>query len=406
VANVNISSGGMGGGMMGGSAIDIFVRGHDLKKGAALAEEIKDIMERMPELYNVDVSRKEGAPELVINVNRQKAASMGINMGSIGATIQQSILGRTATYMREEGREYDILVRLDEKDRSTIEDIENIQVRSTFTGRPVRIGNIATIVHDVGPTSIERDDQMRVIHVTADTFGGLQQAVDKIKRAIDANIIIPEGFNLDYQGSFKDMQDTFADLLLALTVAICLSYAIMAAIFESYLDPFIIFFTIPLALIGVVWMFFITGTTLSVNALIGVLVLAGVVTNNGIVLIDYINILRERGLALKDAIMEGGRRRLRPILMMALTTIIALLPGAIGMGEGDEMNIPLARAVIGGLTVSTFLSLFFMPVTYLAFNAYIEERHKRKAARPPLGQRLSNGITALFSGSGKRRQRR
>jgi HAE1 family hydrophobic/amphiphilic exporter-1 len=173
VANVSFASGGMANMLGGGAAIDILIRGHDLKRGAALAKQIKDIIDDIPELYNSEVSRKEGAPEITIRVNRYKAASMGLNMASIGLAIQQSVLGRTATYMREEGREYDILVRLDERDRATAEDIENIQVLSTFTRRPIRIGNIATIVHDVGPINIERDDQMRVVHVTCDSFGGL-----------------------------------------------------------------------------------------------------------------------------------------------------------------------------------------------------------------------------------------
>jgi len=406
VADVTINDGAGGGGMMGGSAIDILVRGHDLKRGAELAKEIKDIMEKIPELYNIDISRKEGAPELVIRVDRQKAASMGVNMASIGMTIQQSILGRTATYMREEGREYDILVRLDKEDRSTIEDIENIQVLSAFTRRPVRIGNIATIEQGLGPVSIERDDQMRVIHITADTFGGLQQVVDKIKREIDQNVIIPEGFSLDYQGSFKDMQETLADLLLALIVAICLIYAVMAAVFESYVDPFIIFFTIPLAIVGAIWVLFLTGTALSVNAMIGILVLSGVVVNTGIVLVNYINILRARGLELKEAIMEGGRRRLRPILMMSLTTILALMPLAIGLGEGAEMNIPLARTVIGGLITSTLLSLFFVPATYLVLENYIEARRKRRASRPPLAERISNLFSGLFADKKRKAVRR
>jgi len=404
VADVNVAGAGGFGGMMGGSAIDILIRGHDLKRGADIAKQLKDIMETIPDLYNIDVSRKEGAPEMMIRVNRQKAASLGINMATIGMTIQQSVLGRTATYMREEGREYDILVRLDERDRMTPEDIENIQVLSSFTRRPVRVGNIAAIVRDVGPISIERDNQMRVIHVTCDTFAGLQQSVDKIKREVDKQIIVPEGFSLEYEGGFKDMQDTFSDLLIALAAAICLIYAVMAAIFESYLDPFIIFFTIPLSMVGVIWMLFLTGTSLSVNALIGVLVLAGIVVNNGIVLIDYINILRARGVALKEAIMEGGRRRLRPILMTTLTTVIALVPSAIGIGEGDEMNIPLARAVVGGLSISTLLSLFFVPVTYLTFDNYLERRRKRREGRPTLGHRISSAINALFAKKGKKKR--
>lgn len=402
VASVKISSG--GGMMFGGSSspIDILVRGYDLKKGAEIAKQLKTIMEKIPGLYNIDVSRKEGAPEMSIRINRVKAASLGINMATIATTIQQSILGRTATYLRENGREYDVLVRLDERDRKSIEDIENIQVLSTYTRRPVRIGNIATVVRDVGPINIERDDQERVIHVSCSSFRGLQQAVNAIQAKVRKEIILPQGFSLEYKGNYKDMQDTFGDLILAVVVAIALVYAVMASIFESYLDPFIIFFTFPLSLIGVIWMLFITGTSLNINSMIGILVLAGIVVNNGIVLIDYINILRARGYTCEEAIMEGGRRRLRPILMTTLTTVIALVPGAIGMGEGDEANIPLARAVIGGLSVSTFLSLFVVPTIYLSFDHISEQRRKRRAERALVSKRNGQGwLSRIF-----RRKRR
>ena len=401
VAAVNISGRGAPG-FGDGSPIDILVRGYDLKKGAEIAKQLKTIMEKVPGLYNIDVSRKEGAPEMSIRVNRVKAASLGINMASIATTIQQSVLGRTATYLREGGREYDVLVRLDEKDRKSIEDIENIQVLSGYTRRPVRIGNIASVVRDVGPINIERDDQERVIHVTCSSFRGLQQSVDDIQAEVKKKIVLPAGFSLEYKGNFKDMQDTFGDLILAVMVAIALVYAVMASIFESYLDPFIIFFTIPLSLIGVIWMLFLAGTSLNVNSMIGILVLAGVVVNNGIVLVDYINILRARGYKLEEAIMEGGRRRLRPILMTTLTTVIALVPGAIGMGEGDEANIPLARTVIGGLTVSTFLSLFIVPTIYLSFDHIFERRRKKREGRVPLIRRIGHLLVSLIFREKKR----
>ncbi|HPH04222.1 MAG TPA: efflux RND transporter permease subunit, partial [Spirochaetota bacterium] len=385
-----------------GSPIDILVRGYDLKKGAEIAKQLKTIMEKVPGLYNIDVSRKEGAPEMSIRVNRVKAASLGINMASIATTIQQSVLGRTATYLREGGREYDVLVRLDEKDRKSIEDIENIQVLSGYTRRPVRIGNIAQVVRDVGPINIERDDQERVIHVTCSSFRGLQQSVDDIQAEVKKQIVLPAGFTLEYKGNFKDMQDTFGDLILAVIVASALVYAVMASIFESYIDPLIIFITIPLSLIGVIWMLFLTGTSLNVNSMIGILVLAGVVVNNGIVLVDYINILRARGVKLEEAIMEGGRRRLRPILMTTLTTVIALVPGAIGMGEGDEANIPLARTVIGGLSASTFLSLFVVPVIYLSFDHISEKRRKKRAGRTPLIRRIGNKLVSIIFREKKR----
>jgi len=359
-----------GGAMMGGGApIDILVRGFDLKKGAKLANQIKKIMESDKRLYNINVSRKEGVPEMVIRINRKKAAFHGINMRSITSAVQQSMLGEVATYFRKDGREIDILVRLKEKDRKTMDDIENIQVMSMYTRKPIRLGNIARLVTDVGPVSIERDNQERVIHVTCSKkeSAGLRKVVVDLQQKIAGNLSIPSGFSLEYSGSFKDMQETFFDLFIAIIVAILLVFAVMASIFESFLDPFIILFTIPLSIIGVIWMLFITGTSLNVNSFIGILVLAGVVVNNGIVLVDYINILRERGRSLEEAIVEGGRRRLRPILMTTLTTILAMTPLAIGMGEGSESSSPLARSVIGGLSISTLLSLFFIPVLYAGF---------------------------------------
>ncbi|MCK4906211.1 MAG: efflux RND transporter permease subunit [Spirochaetes bacterium] len=361
----------------GGAPIDVFIRGNDLKKGAKLAKEINTIMEKIPELYNIDISRKEGVPELVLKVNRIKAANLGLNISTIASTIKQSVLGQVATYFRKDGREIDILVRLRKKDRQSISDLENIQIISGFTGKPIRLGNIAKFVRETGPIEIQRDTQERVIHVTASTFGGLAGSVAKIKSMIEEKVIIPAGFSLEYGGSFKDMQETFLDLALATLVAIFLVYAVMASIFNSFRDPLIIFFIIPLSLIGVFIALFITGTSLNINSFIGILVLAGIVVNNGIVLIDYINILRARGLSAREAIIEGGKRRMRPILMTSLTTILGLLPIAIGIGEGSEATSPLARSVIGGLTVATILSLIVIPVIYSLFEMKKEKKKKR-----------------------------
>ena len=382
IANVRFSTQGGGAMMGGGSPIDILVRGYDMQKGSTLAKSIKKLMQKIPELYNIEISRKEGVPEYRVVVNRVKAASLGINMASITAAVQNSVLGRTATYFREEGRELNIFVRLREKDRRSVSDLENIQVRSSFTGKTVRVGNIAKIVRSSGPVKIERDSQERVVHVTCSTDSGdLQGSVSRIQQAIADNLVIPDGFRLEYSGNYKDMQETTRDLGLAFLVAIFLVFAVMASIFESFLDPFIIFFTIPLSFVGVFLALFVTGTSLNVNSMIGILVLAGIVVNNGIVLVDYINILRGRGLNLHDAIVEGGRRRLRPILMTSLTTILAMLPLAMGIGEGSESTEPLARAVIGGLLASTLLSLIVIPVIYSIFEHFSDKRQLRKEIR-------------------------
>jgi len=398
IATIRFST--QGGPMMGGGApIDILVRGYDLKKGGKLAKNIKRLMEKIPELYNIEISRKEGVPEYRIVVNRVKAASLGINMTAITAAVQNSVLGRTATFFREDGRELNIFVRLREKDRRTVSDLENIQVRSAFTGKVVRVGNIASIVRSSGPVRIERDSQERVIHVTCSTFSGnLRGSVIKIQQAIADSLIIPDGFRLEYSGSFKDMQETTQELSIAFLVAIFLVFAVMASIFESFLDPFIIFFTIPLSLIGVILALFLTSTSLNVNSMIGILVLAGIVVNNGIVLVDYINILRGRGLTLHDAIAEGGRRRLRPILMTSLTTILAMLPLAMGIGEGSESTEPLARAVIGGLLSSTLLSLIVIPVIYSIFEHVSSKQQQRKQIRRERRRQKRNRKYGILEG--------
>lgn len=381
IATLNYDTQG-GGAMMGGGApIDVLVRGYDLKKAAKLSAQVAAAMRKVPGLYNIEISRKEGVPELRIEVNRTKAASVGLSIAAIGTTVQQSMLGEVATFFRRDGKEYDVLVRLKEQDRKTLQDIENIQVLSPLTGKPIRLKNIAKIVRESGPVGIERDNQERVVHVTASTFRGLRQSVVDLQKQIGQDIIVPSGFTLQYSGSFEDMQDTFLDLAIAMIVAILLVYAVMASIFESFLDPFIIFFTIPLSLIGVIWMLLLTDTSLNVNSMIGVLVLFGIVVNNGIVLVDYINILRARGYELFEGIQEAGRRRLRPILMTATTTILAMIPLAIGMGEGSESSAPLARAVVGGLSVSTVLSLFLVPVIYASFELKKRKRQQKKAER-------------------------
>ncbi len=359
-----------GAAMMGGGApIDILVRGYNLEIGKGIAKKIQKIMKKNRDLYNIEIGRKFGVPELNITIDRIKAGSLGLNIASITSTVEQSILGTVATRLSKDGKEYDILVRLQEKDRRSVEDLQNIQIISSFTGKPIRLANIASIERKTGPTTINRDSQERVIHVSCSSEAGLKKSVDWLKKEIGKEIIMPDKFSLEYSGNFKDMEDTFGDLAIAIIVAIILVYAIMASIFESFLDPFIIFFTMPLSLIGVLWALFVSGTSLNVQSFIGILILMGIVVNNGIVLVDYINILRGRGFSLYEAIAEGGRRRLRPILMTSITTILAMLPMAIGMGEGAESSAPMAISVVGGLATSTIFSLFVIPIIYMIFES-------------------------------------
>ncbi len=360
-------------GMSGGAAIRINITGYDLAVGAEFANRVKDVVESVKGTKEVRVDREEGMPEYRFVIDRDKASGMGLNMIQIANAISTSVKGKVASRFRDAGHEYDIFVRLREEDRKTIEDIEGIMLTS-MTGRQISLKNVVSIDESIGPLKINRKAQKRIITVLAGLAGkDLGSVVKEIRRKLK-DVVVPEGFALEFGGQQEEMVKSFKDLGLAFLLAILLVYLVMASQFESLLDPFIIMFSVPLSLIGVVWMLFLTGSIFNVVVFIGVIMLAGIVVNNGIVLISYINILRERGMSVRDAVLEGGKTRLRPILMTTLTTILAMLPLAIGMGEGSELSSPIARAVIGGLIISSLLTLVFTPTLYAIF----EERRKRR----------------------------
>ena len=270
------------------------------------------------------------------------------------------------------GNQYNILVRLDSTDRNRIDDIDRLTVPST-TGQLVKLGTIAQVVVGSTPVEIDRKYQQRIIDVTANVTGRDLGSVSSDIQTKLSKLSVPTGFQVVQAGNIEQQKSTFKSLLLALLLAIVMVYMVMASQFQSLVDPFIIMFTVPLGLAGVVWALFLTNTSLSVNSFEGIIVMVGIVVSNGILLIDYINRLRKRGVELHEAVTLGGRTRLRPILMTSLATVLGLLPMALGMG-GDTSQAPLAIAVIGGLTVSTFLTLIFVPTLYTVF----EERFKRE----------------------------
>jgi len=358
------------------SGIEIDITGYDLGIADSLTRQVLSAIETIPGLVDIKSSREPGKPEIQLIVDRQKAALYGLTPYQIGTALRTQIQGNAPSTFRLAGREYDILVRLTENQRNELLDILGMNIIGP-TG-PVPLKNLISVRTGTGPIEIERKNNQRVVKITARNVGiSAGQLATKISRAIKP-IPIPPGFNIQLSGSYQEMTSTFRDFALVLLIAIILVFVVMASQFESLRDPFIIMFTLPFAIIGVLWGLFLTRTPISIISLLGVLILIGIVVNNGIVYIDYTNQLRRKhGLSLFDAVKEAGRVRLRPILMTSLTTIFGMLPLAFQIGEGSELWSPLGRAIVGGMLVSTFLPLVFIPVLYTIFEQRKEQNQQR-----------------------------
>jgi len=366
--------------MGGGADIMIEIFGHDLQVAEALANQIELKVENIKGVVNVETSINESAPELRINLDRQRIADLGLSTAQIGQVVSSSVLGTVATRYREGGDEYDIRVQLNKEARSSKADVENILLMTPM-GRQIPLRSIATVEFSKAPKEIIREDQERLVTVNLDISGrDLRSATNDVKNQLKL-VAVPNDFRVEIGGTAEEQQESFMYLFLAMVVAIFLTYMVMASQFESLVDPFIIMFTIPLSFIGVAMALLITGTDLSVMALVGIVMLVGIVVNNGIVLVDYINQLRERGRELNDAIIEAGRVRMRPVLMTALTTIFSMLPLALGIGESGENWAPMARSVMGGLTVATALTLIVVPVIYAIVEILSMRRKAKRQAR-------------------------
>jgi HAE1 family hydrophobic/amphiphilic exporter-1 len=362
------------GAAMFGSAGDIVVEifGHDLDISKAMATEIQEKINDIDGIVDVETTIEEASPELKINLDRQRIADLGLSTAQIGQVVSTSVLGTVVTRFRDQGEEFDIRVQLDKESRSDKNDIENIPLMTPF-GKQIPLRAVADIDYSKAPAQIIREDQERMVSVNVDVSGRDLQSVTKDVENALQGITIPNDFRLEIGGVAEDQQESFLYLGLALLVAIILTYMVMASQFESLVDPFIILFTIPLSSIGVALGLFITNTDLSVMALVGMVMLVGIVVNNGIVLVDYINQLRNRGLDLYDAIKQGGIIRMRPVLMTALTTILAMLPLGLGLGESGENWAPMARSVMGGLAAGAILTLLVVPVIYAVVQEIAEK---------------------------------
>jgi HAE1 family hydrophobic/amphiphilic exporter-1 len=355
--------------------IEVEISGYDLDKLKTTSQSIADRLREMDRFADVKSTMEIGHPEIQILFDRERAASLGLAVHDIADRVVTQVRGDVATRYSWRDRKIDVLVRAQEQDRASVEDLKKLIVNAE-SDRPVTLDAVANVRTAIGPSEIRRSGQQRVALVTANLrYGDLGTATGIINQVIDETTI-PVGLGAELAGQSEEMSDSFRSLLFALLLAVFLVYLVMASQFESLLHPFVIFFSIPLAGIGAVWALWMTGSTISVVVFIGLILLAGIVVNNAIVLVDLINQLRAEGTAKLDAIVEGGRLRLRPILMTTLTTTLGLLPLAIGFGEGAEIRAPMAITVIGGLIVSTGLTLVVIPVMY----AVLDRRSDAAAA--------------------------
>ncbi|MBN1869361.1 MAG: efflux RND transporter permease subunit [Candidatus Omnitrophica bacterium] len=357
---------------MGGKAIQIEIIGNSFEETDKVAADIKTIVEKVPGAVDVTISRELRRPELQIEIDRQKAGSLGLNMSTIAGSLKTSIQGSTATKYREYGQTYDIYVRLEESSRQSIEDINNLTIFSPVTQQLVRFSNIARIKEALGPLDIERQNRERVVRVEANTYKRSSgKVIEDIKKGLK-RVIIPSSVMVNFGGEAEEQKKAFRDLGLLLLLGIILVYMVMAAQFESLLDPFIIMFAIPFTFIGVILALVLTRTTFNIISYLGAIMLMGIVVNNAIVLISYIILLRARGYSLNDAITTAGHDRFRPVLMTTLSTLAGILPLALSSGTGSETWRPLGITMFGGLTVSTLITLLFIPTLYSIFESRIK----------------------------------
>jgi HAE1 family hydrophobic/amphiphilic exporter-1 len=350
----------------GDTRIALEIRGDDLETATRLSLAAKDVMDRTPEVRNATLSRQEGRPELAVDIDRPKAALLGLTVTNVASSIRTSVGGTQAAYFRQQGKEYPIIVRLREEDRSRADDINSVRI-STPQGQVLEAKNLLAVRNQSGPTEIQRKNQQRFTRVNAEPEVALSDALAAVNRKLP-EIGVPQGFNVGFGAEAEEQARAFAQLKWMLVLAIILVYAVMASQYESLRDPFIIMFSVPLAAVGVALALKLTGTTFSLQAYIGVIMLAGIVVSNAILLVDYTNVLRRRdNIPLREAVELAGRTRLRPIVMTSLTTMLGLVPMSFGIGEGAELQAPLGRVVIGGLLASTMITLVFVPVLYTLF---------------------------------------
>ncbi|MDE6106178.1 MAG: efflux RND transporter permease subunit [Bacteroidales bacterium] len=367
-----------GGGQKNNVSIEIY--GFDLNATNRVAEDVKRVAAHVKGARDIEISRKKDKPELQINLDKEKLAQHNLTTATVAAALRNRVAGFTCSKFRELGDEYDIIVRLEEDYRNKIESLEDISLQAP-DGAIIKLDELGDVREYWGPPNIERKRRERVVKVDVTPVGvSLGELAAGLKSAIEAEVDVPGDIMIVYAGAFEDQQETFGNMVVLLLLIVMLVFVVMASQFESFSKPFIIMMAIPFSFTGVVLALLMTGTTLNMIAALGAILLVGIVVKNGIVLVDYINLMRDRGLELNEAIALSGRSRLRPVLMTTATTILGMLPMALSVGEGSEMWTPMGITVIGGLTVSTVITLIIVPVLY-AMMARHGERDKQTKLR-------------------------
>jgi HAE1 family hydrophobic/amphiphilic exporter-1 len=357
----------------GEDAIELELRGYDLERSRQLALQIQRRMAAVTGVVEVRTTEREGRPEENLRLRRNEIYSLGLSVADVGRAVQTGVAGSHAGYFRDGGEQFPITVRLRPADRLTAADLNGIAVR-TPSGAMVPVSALIDRVRARGPAEIRHIDGQRVQYITANLESGvaLGDAVERIRQRL-ADLPLPAGFSIVYGGAYREQQQSQRDFIITIIMALVLVYMVMAGQFERYLDPLVVMVSVPLALIGVVGALLVTGTTINVQSIMGMVMLVGIVVNNAIVLVDYINLKRrESGLDVRAAAVEAGRKRLRPILMTTSTTVLGLLPLALGWGAGAAMQAALARVVVGGLLTSTVVTLFLIPTLYVSANAWAD----------------------------------
>lgn len=359
----------------GGQAVEVQLRGFDLELADELAKHIMKRMQNHPQIRDARVSRREGRPEQNLIIDREKIADLGLTVSKVASVIQTNVGGARAGVYRQGGEEFPIRVRLQPEDRLSTLDLSNVPIR-TDNGEILPVSALVRSEIKRSPSSIQRIDGQRVTYITANLESGA--ALGDVVSELSADLkefTLPSGFSIFFGGEYEEQQKAEGDFLLSILMAVILTYMVMAAQFERFLDPLIVMVSVPMALIGVVPTLLLTGTTLNIQSLMGIVMLIGIVVNNAIVLVDYINLLRrEENLSIRDAVIKSAHLRLRPILMTTCTTVLGMLPLSFGTGAGGEIQAALARAVIGGLTVSTLITLVLIPAAYITIHNLLDRR--------------------------------
>lgn len=364
-----------------GDRLAVEIRGYDLDVLDDLGTKVLEAMGRVRGAVGPRIAVPPGNPEMVIRVDRAKASSLGLNVADVAQTMETAIGGRQASMFRQDGDEFNILVRLQETDRIDLAQLRQIPL-TTPSGMVIPAGSVVNLQRREGPSQIQRKNQQRILTVSAALqkrdLGSTVRDLDAELRKID----LPDGYSFNFGSEYEEQEEAFQQMLIAIILGATLVYMVMAAQFESLRDPFIILFSIPVAATGVVLILLLTNTSVTIQALLGMVVLIGIVVNNAIVLVDYANQLRrDHGMPVYESVINAGEDRLRPIIMTTATTVLGLVPMAIGIGEGAELQAPLARVIIGGLTASTMITLVLIPVLYMMFEQYSERAKERAEAR-------------------------